>query len=161
MTDRTDDGPPPPTIRLRTRHILCAHGLRASDDIAAMGYGEALVANMARLVHEQLRGPNGANVRIRLTDSADAVCASCPFRVGTGCLMQDRADRTDAAHAEALGVRAGETIRWGACVDRIRERVRPDDLDTICQGCPWLPLGMCKAAVASLRATAPRAGAMA
>lgn len=120
-----------------------------------MGYGETLVANMTRLVREELRAPGGEDLRVRITASADVVCASCPYRVGQGCQMQERIDRTDADHAAALDVAPGQVLRWRDCLDRVRLRIEPDDLDTICRGCPWLPLGMCKNAVARLREAPP------
>lgn len=143
------------TLRLRPRHILCANGFSNTEAIAPMGYGPMMVANFARVVREQLRAPGGEDVRIRVTSTADVICAACPFREGQGCLMQERIDSMDAAHATALGVAPGQVIRWGDCLDRVRRRVEPDDLDTLCKGCPWLPLGMCKDGVARLREREP------
>ncbi|MHC4341768.1 MAG: DUF1284 domain-containing protein, partial [Planctomycetota bacterium] len=52
-----------------------------------------------------------------------------------------------------LGIESGETILWGEILERIRRSVAPEDLDSICGSCPWLPMGHCKAGLRRLRAT--------
>lgn len=131
-------------VRLRPHHVLCSLGF------AGKGYNDAFLANMAHIVTGQFRGPNGSDVQVVITGSADSICAPCPRRVGLGCEVQEAVDRLDRDHAAALAIAPGDTLTWGECVDKARTRVAPDDLDTLCAGCQWLPLGLCKAAVAAL-----------
>nr|WP_281494022.1 DUF1284 domain-containing protein [Jannaschia sp. S6380] len=134
------------TLRLRRHHILCSIGFEG------VGYSDAFTANMGHIVHGQLRAADGEAVSIRITDTADSICAPCPKRRGLGCEGQDLIDRLDAAHGAALDVRPGDRLTWGACLDRVRARIVPGDLDRICEGCSWLEGGMCKRAVAKLLA---------
>ena len=39
----------------------------------------------------------------------------------------------------------------GAILERIRARIAPEDLESICGNCPWLPLGVCRAGLEQLR----------
>lgn len=133
-------------VKLRPHHVLCSLGF------VGKGYSDAFRANMGHIVNGQLRGPNGQDVKVVITGAADSICAPCPRRIGLGCESQAKIDRLDRDHATALGIAPGDTLSWGACVEKVRTRVAPEDLDTICAGCRWLPLGACKSAVAALRA---------
>jgi hypothetical protein len=138
------------TVSLRPHHVLCSIGYEGH------GYDDPFTANMTRIVARGFRGPEGRNVAIRITFGADTLCAPCPKRVNLGCQTQSKIDRLDAAHAEILGLRDGQTLTWGAALDRVRDRVGPEDLDRICEGCGWLDAGMCKRALAALRAEPAR-----
>lgn len=105
---------------------------------------------MSRIVNGELRGPGGRDVGILITGQADAICAPCPRRIDFGCEVQESIDGLDQRHGEALGIAPGDRLTWGACLDRVAERIVPDDLDTLCAGCQWLELGVCKSAVAQL-----------
>ncbi len=134
------------TLRLRRHHVLCCVGFRGE------GYDDAFRANMSRLVYQQLRTPEGPDQEILITGNADAICAPCPHRVGLGCAEQAKIDRLDNDHGAALGIAAGDKLTWGECLDLVRQKIAPEDLDTICTGCVWLPMGLCKTAVARLKA---------
>lgn len=135
------------SVRLRRHHVLCSIGF------AGAGYDDAFTANMSRVVYGTLRAPDGVDTRILVSEDADCLCAPCPRRRGLGCEAQSRIDALDAAHGATLGLAPGDALTWGACLDLVRERVVPDDLDRICAGCRWLPMGLCKAAVADLLET--------
>ncbi|QXT38828.1 DUF1284 domain-containing protein [Gymnodinialimonas ceratoperidinii] len=131
-------------LSLRPHHILCALGFEGH------GYSDAFTANMEAIVIGQLRTEAGDETVIQITGGADAICAPCPRRRGAGCEAQTEIDTLDRAHGEALHIAPGDRLTWKAAQDRVRENVRPDDLDIICAGCRWLSLGLCKAAVARL-----------
>lgn len=133
-------------VTLRPHHVLCSLGFRGE------GYSDAFVANMAHIVNGQLRAPKGRDVSVKITGTADSICAPCPRRVGLGCEVQADIDRLDAAHGAALGLAPGDTLTWGDCLTRVQARIVPDDLDRICAGCRWLPMGWCKTAVSDLLA---------
>lgn len=131
-------------LPLRPHHILCSLGFEGH------GYSDGFTANMEAIVQGRLRAEAGDATEIRITGTADAICAPCPRRRGDGCEVQAAIDRLDRAHAEALQLAPGDHLTWQDAQDRVRAHVRPDDLDTLCAGCRWLPLGLCKAAVARL-----------
>ncbi|SFI37350.1 DUF1284 domain-containing protein [Jannaschia pohangensis] len=137
------------TLRLRPHHVLCSIGFEGS------GYDGPFIANMRHIVTQVLRGPGGRDQRIWISDTADAICAPCPKRVGLGCESQDKIDRFDRDHAEALDLTPGQALSWGECHDRAVARVVPADLDRICAGCEWLPLGICKTRLAAAIAAQP------
>ncbi len=137
--------PAAPVPRFRPHHFLCALGFQGK------GYTPEFSANMATIV-DRLRGTNGSAVEIEVVGAADDICAPCPSRRGTGCIRQTRIDRLDTAHGAALGLRPGNRLRWGAALERIRDRVKPGDLANLCRGCQWLELGLCEDALARLHA---------
>ena len=131
-------------IRYRPHHFLCSLGFEGK------GYSDAFTANMNAIVMGRLRAEGGAATEIEVVGAADDICAPCPLRRGTGCAKQAKIDRLDAAHGRALGIAPGDRLTWGEALERVRAKVRPEDLQTICAGCEWLPLGICKTAVALL-----------
>ena len=132
-------------IRFRPHHFLCALGFEGK------GYSPEFTANMAALVEGRLRAPGGAAEVIEVTFAADAVCAPCPSRRGTGCESGARIAALDAAHAQALGLAEGDRLNWGAALDRMRA-LPPEIHRSICAECPWLGFGMCASALARLQA---------
>jgi hypothetical protein len=132
------------TLRLRPHHVLCAIAYEGRDG------GPAFTANLNRIVFGELRAPGGEAITIRITGDAGAFCAPCDDRRGAGCVKHDLMDRLDARHARALSLEAGNVLSWGACLARVRQQVKPDDLDEICEGCHWLADGRCKAVIADL-----------
>lgn len=138
------------TVSLKPHHVLCSIGYEGR------GYDAPFVANMTRVVLGGLRGPRGTETPIRITFTADTICAPCPNRRGLGCASQGRVAELDARHATALGLRHGQSLTWGEAVDRVRRNIVPGDLDRICACCQWLGEGVCKRAVATLLADAAR-----
>jgi uncharacterized protein len=133
-------------IRYRPHHFLCSLGFEGK------GYSEAFTANMSAIVMGRLRAPDGDTAVIEVTAGLDDICAPCPKNRGHACEVQARIDRLDAAHAEALGLRAGDRLTWGEAKGRIRTEVPPGSLAGLCAGCEWEPFGMCEAALARLHA---------
>lgn len=132
-------------LPLRAHHVICALGYEGH------GYSDAFTANMTRIVTEGLRAPGGDAVQIEIVAAADAICAPCPERRGELCAKQAQIAGLDARHGAALGLRAGDRLSWAEAKARVAERVAPEDLEQICDGCAWLGLGLCAAAVARLR----------
>ena len=135
-------------ISLRPHHVLCAIGYRGE------GYSDAFTANMSAIVLARLRRPGGDDVPMRITTSADAICAPCPRRRGMGCVDQAKINGLDARHGAHLGLKDGDLITWGEARDLAVARTEPADLDRLCQGCEWLGQGMCKEMLASLKTSA-------
>ena len=133
----------------RRHHFLCSLGFEGK------GYSDGFTANMAAIVQGRLRAPQGAATLIEVTATADAICAPCPRRQGSGCIEQPRIDALDAAHGAALGIAPGDQLTWGDALALIRARVMPGDLARLCAGCSWYGAGMCEAALARLHQTPP------
>ena len=140
--DRVSDALP-----YRRHHFLCSLGFEGK------GYSDAFTASMAAIVQGRLRAPGGAATLIGVTATADAICAPCPKRQGSGCIEQARIDALDAAHGAALGIAPGDQLTWGDALALIRARVMPGDLARLCVGCRWHAEGMCEAALARLHAS--------
>ncbi len=137
----------PPALCFRPHHFLCALGF------AGAGYSDAFTANMTRIVRDGLRAPGGDETVIEVAGAADDICAPCPKRRGALCVSQEKIAALDARHAAALGLRAGARLTWGEAQDLIRRAVAPGDLGKLCDGCQWLELGLCEAALARLHDT--------
>lgn len=136
------DGAP---IPLRPHHLLCLLGFRG------LGYTDAFTANMAAIA-ARLRRQGGEEVSLVIRSRADAICTPCPERRGQSCTKAELIAALDRRHAAALGLEEGARLSWGEGLARIRQNIDPGDLEELCQGCRWLPLGLCQSAVAGLRA---------
>ncbi|MEO3414765.1 DUF1284 domain-containing protein [Roseovarius sp. CAU 1744] len=134
----------PPVITYRPHHFLCSLGFQGK------GYSDGFTANMSRIVVDTLRAPGGDDTLIEVTGVTDDICAPCPKRRGTLCTEQEKISALDMRHARALGLFDGTRITWAEAKRRIVKRVPPGSLQTLCQGCQWLELGLCEQALADL-----------
>lgn len=105
---------------------------------------------MHQIVVEGLRAPGGGATRIEVIRQTDDICGPCPKRNDTRCQNQEGIEALDRQHLAALGLRYGQVLTWGEAQETIRRKVRPRDLDRICDGCQWLQYGMCEAALRDL-----------
>ena len=132
-------------MRIRGHNLLCIQGF------VGKGYSPEFVANMTRVVDSL-----GGNAEVTVIDEPDVLCAACPNLAENGCTLHGVRTEHGIVHQDrdvmaCLGIAAGETLSWDDLLARIRRSVAPDDLDAICGGCPWLPLGHCKAGLRGLR----------
>ncbi len=128
-------------MRIRGHNLLCIQGF------VGKGYSPEFVANMTRVV-ESL----GDDVEVTVVDRPDVLCDACPNLVASGCALHGEGSERgivsqDQDVMRRLGIDAGATHTWSDIMKRIRQSVRPDDLDSVCGSCPWLPLGHCKEAL--------------
>ncbi|MDI3257912.1 MAG: DUF1284 domain-containing protein [Kyrpidia sp.] len=137
-------------LRLRAHHLLCIHGFRG------MGYDDEFVVNMSEIVRRFHGEPE---LQIQVLNNLDAVCSACPSNGGDVC-ERERRDRhiqaMDGRVIEKLGLTAGGIYTRDELVRRTAAAVAPEDLDVLCQGCRWLPCGVCKEGMAALRAATGR-----
>ena len=136
-------------MRIRAHNLLCIQGF------VGEGYSPEFVASMTRVV-DSLEPETGVEV----VAAPDVLCEACPNLAPTGCALHGEGTEAGIVHQDRdvmdrLGLRDGASVRWGEIVDRIAERIAPDDLDDICGRCPWLPLGVCKRGIARLTARRP------
>lgn len=105
---------------------------------------------MTGIVVETLRAPGGGDQVIEVVSLTDDICTPCPKRRGTQCTSQEKISALDRRHARALGLRRGDRLTWAQARNRIRETVPPGSLSKLCNGCQWLELGLCEAALSDL-----------
>ncbi len=129
-------------LKLRPHHVFCTVAFQGK------GYSPEFVAGYSKVKALLEAEPQTA---VSLSSTADAVCEPCSFRRGDGCETQEKIDRLDHAHAEALGAEDGETRPWSEWVARLRDRVTVEAHPRICAGCQWLPLGICESALRQLQ----------
>lgn len=132
---------------LRGHHLLCVHGFQG------FGYSPSFIQKMEEIVsevrNEQLHFP------IRVVTELDDACSACPHRRDGYCGAGEGSekhvmgmDRKVIAH---LGLEAGKTYSKKELIARTIERVKPEDLELLCDGCSWLRYGVCKEGIARLR----------
>lgn len=134
-------------ITIRGHTLLCLQGFRGE------GYSPAFIENIAS-IHQSLMSAPGQAVRV--VQAPDMICAACPNLSVDGCHLH-RPDAEAGMRAQdadvmgRLGIALGETLPWSDIVQKIAAGVKGDDLNAICGGCPWLPLGYCKEGIDGLR----------
>ena len=122
-------------VYYRPHHFLCSLGFEGK------GYSGDFVENMSEIIDGRLRAKDGNLVEIEVVGATDDICGPCPKRRGTLCESQNQIATLDARHARALGLFVGTRIDWAEAKRRIRKRVPPGSLKTLCAGCQWLELG--------------------
>jgi hypothetical protein len=131
-------------LRFRPHHLLCSLGYQGK------GYSPGFTANMDAIIAGRLRAAGGNATVIEVTGATDDICAPCPRRRGRLCTNEAKIGGLDRAHAAALALAPGDRLTWGEAKARIRAKVPPGSLKTICRDCEWEPLGLCEAALARL-----------
>jgi hypothetical protein len=131
------------TIKFRPHHFLCALGFEGR------GYTSLFIDHFQALA-DHLRGQNGDDTEIIVTEAADDICQPCPQRLGNLCTHASKTAPLDQAHAQALGVKAGDRLTWGEAKQRIAQHITPETFDQICAPCEWKSLGLCAAALERL-----------
>ena len=132
-------------MRLRAHNLICIQGY------VGKGYDAAFVANMTRVVESlDERTP------VTVIAAPDTLCAACPHLQESGCALHGAGTETgmvqqDRDVLKRLAIGDGETLPWGEIHARIARSVAPEDLDSICGACPWLPLGHCSEGLDKLR----------
>lgn len=147
MADLHTSLDPSPSIRLRGHTLLCLQGFRGE------GYSPGFVANMA-VIHQALT--TDSDRQIEVVASPDAVCGACPHRQSSGCTLNGERSEEEMLEQDhevmrRLGLAAGDRLRWGDLLERIRMSVSGEDLPSICGSCRWLPLGYCREGINRLR----------
>jgi hypothetical protein len=131
-------------LRLRGHHILCLHGYRG------LGYSPEFVANMW-VVRDRLR--DSPNLRVKVLDSPDDICAACPHLADGRCRRKDdesepRVREKDRSILQRLSLAPGDVLPAGKLFD-LAAGTFSDGLDEVCSTCRWFPLGWCAAGLRS------------
>lgn len=130
------------TLQLRGHHLLCLLGFRG------MGYSPDFTANMAD-VYSLLR--EHPETEITIVEGADDLCRYYPSDQPNHCGSCSVHTR-DQRILELLALQHGDTLAWGAVLERVGLSLAPEDLNEICATCPWLSYGLCQEGVGLVRA---------
>ncbi len=125
------------TIKFRPHHFLCTLCFQGK------GYSPSFVENY-QAISARLKAPTGDQEVIHITAQSDSICAPCPHNQGKQCTTEEKIATLDHNHAEALDVKVGEKISWGAAKQKIAENISLEKFHTICAPCQWKPLGICE-----------------
>lgn len=140
---------PRQTIQVRAHTALCMQGF------VGKGYSPSFVAEMHRVV-DLLQ----SKADIELIAAPDQLCGACPHGETNQCRLHERDNEAhivaqDQAVLRTLKLQPNSTLSWQALVELVRQNIGPKDLDNLCGDCPWLPMGMCREALAKIRETNP------
>lgn len=128
---------------LRGHHLLCVHGFKG------MGYSPTFVEKMSEIV-EEIRAQN-LDFSIKTIVGLDETCTFCPNNREGYCESDPFVTNLDKKVISYLGIKADEEYKKSELVSLVASRVEPEDLDFLCEGCSWLPHGVCKEGIANLK----------
>jgi hypothetical protein len=141
-------------LEFRPHHFLCTVGFQGK------GYSREFEASYTAIA-QQLKGPGfetgyrenscGNDVKIRVVSRTDSICAPCPSKRGALCETQEKIERLDRAHADVLGIQAGDELTWGEAKKLIAMKFTEEKFESACDTCSWKPMGVCKTALSELR----------
>ena len=135
-------------LKIRAHHLLCLLGFRG------LGYSPKFVEKMGKVAKELHLN---STFPITILTERDTICASCPHNKANKC--RKKADSELKVRArdwevlQRLGLETGTQLSAGATWTKVKERLIPDDLVEICQGCEWLELGYCAEGLEGLKQT--------
>ncbi len=125
-------------LEIRAHHLLCLLGFRG------FGYSPEFVEKMGKVAKELHLN---STFPITILAECDVICISCPHNKDNKCRKKaDSELKVKARDLEVLrrlGLETGTQISAGTIWTRVRERLTPEDIVEICQGCEWLELGYC------------------
>lgn len=130
------------SIELRGHHLLCLLGFRG------MGYSEGFARNMRRVYETLRREPE---TLVEIVAGADEICRAFPCDQPNHCGDAGVTVRDDTV-LRHLQLATGDRLPWRQIQERIANQVRPAHLLEWCDGCPWLPYGVCEQGVANIAA---------
>ncbi|MCA1064179.1 DUF1284 domain-containing protein [Rossellomorea aquimaris] len=132
---------------LRGHHLLCIHGFQG------MGYSTEFIDVMEGIVGEMRNGEK--DFPIQVVQAFDDACQACPHKGKTACeKSQDSDDHVlsmDSRVLGHLGLNHGEIHLKSELLIKTAMKVKPEDLDSLCEGCSWLGYGVCKEGIGKLR----------
>ena len=134
-----------PPLEIRAHHLLCLLGFRG------LGYSGEFVKKMGKVAKKLHLN---STFLITISAECDVICVSCPHNKDSKCRKKaDSELKVKAQDLEVLrrlGLETGTQISAGTIWTRVKEKLTPEDLVLICQGCEWLELGYCAEGLAGL-----------
>jgi len=126
-------------LSLRAHHLLCLHGFQG------LGYDDRFVENMGEIC-ARVRAEPGPEIVV--VNEPDDICAPCPHALGGACGKtesdaEEKAKQLDHRVLAKLGLHPGQVFSRDALLALIQEKITPEDLVSVCEGCEWLPFDYC------------------
>ncbi len=133
-------------IPLRAHHLLCLLGFQG------IGYTADFIRNFQKVKRLVEQHPG---LTIEVVDSCDVICVACPNMQDGECFRSGRKYNEkvkciDHRVTERLGIKPGDRFKARELYALVKEKIMPDDIKDICQGCDWLNLGFCPRGLANL-----------
>ncbi|PKG24609.1 DUF1284 domain-containing protein [Niallia nealsonii] len=133
-------------VVLRGHHLLCVHGFQG------MGYSPIFVNKMEETV-ASIRDEQ-VNFPIKVVDELDETCLFCPHSREGICnapKANEFVQELDRKVLTHLQIEKNQLYLKEELVSLVAEKVNPDDLDFLCEGCSWLSYGVCKEGIKTLQ----------
>jgi hypothetical protein len=125
-------------IQFRPHHFLCTLCFRGS------GYSPYFIKNYQEIV-TLLNSDQGNEMQIEVVGKTDSICSACPHRTELNhCHDEVKTRVLDNAHAQALGLKNGDSLTWNEAKNLIAEKIDLEKFHEICATCSWKSLGICE-----------------
>jgi hypothetical protein len=133
-------------IPLRAHHLLCLLGFQG------IGYTADFIRNFQKVKRMIEQHPN---LEIEVVDTSDVICIACPNMLNNECFrsglkLNRKVKDIDRRVMERLGISPGDRFKASELYALVKEKIKPCDINEICQGCEWLNLGFCPRGLANL-----------
>lgn len=133
-------------LKIRGHHLLCVFGFRG------LGYSPQFVENMTALVRSFFAEEPA---EVEIVAGCDDICRACPHVHDGECGMSEDAGPVVRDRDRAVLDRLGLAPGMGHSNDSLRclvaGGVQGADLEELCAGCEWFPLGYCGRGLAEFK----------
>lgn len=118
-------------IFLRPHHSLC------SQFYVGNGYSEEFVENMTNI----LNSLNTNNLKVRIVDHCDDICACCPKNTDGKCENEESVQITDKKCLDEYKFSVDDEIYWNDLKAKVVNKiVGQNKLPPVCNKCQWLSI---------------------
>lgn len=123
-------------MKLRAHHLMC---LQTFED---EGYDENMIRRMAEIINTIRNQPK---TRIEILRRCDDICEACPYIKNGRCNKRLNLEKfvrlLDSDVLKRTGLKEGQTMKAKEVFPLVKQKIKPEDLATICKGCEWLEKG--------------------
>lgn len=128
-------------MKLRGHHLLCLYGFRG------LGYNQKFIKNMQHILDKIKANPQ---MGIKITDRPDDICAACPYNINNRCQQNTllKPANIDRRVLKRLNFKTNVEIKAEIIFQLIKTVIKPVDIPSLCNCCPWLKYGYCQEGLA-------------
>ena len=126
----------PMRCKLRIHHLLCI------PLFAGYGYSDGFCENMEKMISML---ETQADEPLEAVCAPDVICAGCPNLTAENTCQTSgmQAEKKDAALAEALGIRPGESYTYRGLKELAAQKLTEEIFTGSCKNCQWYAKGLC------------------
>lgn len=129
---------------IRGHHLLCLHGFQG------IGYSESFVDGMSEYVRDMKKTNQPLHLKIII--GQDELCKNCPHDGDDICLSNNSlVQKIDEEVIKKLQLKPNKVYEKEFLLKKTAKHIHPNDLETICNGCQWLEMGVCKEGIKRLQ----------